>query len=474
MAFTEVTFSRLRESVKQSMSDDKRNGLLTGEIIECVVADDISLNLLYNTVDELNLSGGIMVYRFMRTAVSEGLTNPRLSGKNVVVDTFARTIVFNDGTTVEVKAKKGIRFGRALKDILGDKVQDDDIKKLVNRVNADLKPHYIMFTDRDIHTHYRCLATTQSLTSCMSKKPDFYGRARPDTTSDDPIWERYIYPTEAYNGSPNLRLALITDKKPGSKEYETGYPFIARAIVKIDDGEIEYVRAYGRETAERLFKENLTKRCSLDGGLLRKVYDNNGDLVAPYVDRENSLSNYDSDYLVIDDENGEYTVEHSTGFVEPKNTHYCEHCNDYHADTDDAIFVVGLGYVYGDCCEHYHNPIDRDDHYDRDDLTWSEIHEDYVHDNDRIRFIAGVSNRGRLVDEDYIHEDYLDSYGVLELNIDYECSSYAVDTLCIVTEENTVYLQKHQNEYYIYDDENDVYHDADLWTPPEDTDNDDD
>ncbi|MGR3808606.1 hypothetical protein [Pasteurella testudinis] len=444
MAFTEKTFSRLRESVRQSMLEDKQNNLNTGEVIEISQANDYGI--LYE------ISKAMRHFSLSSEAdnrVTRCLTNDIVKDGEIFVDVIDPTGV--------IKPRKNMKVGKALRYLCAEhELSSDRLKSIVNSVKQNTTQRWIMFTDRDIHTHYRVIAVKQNTTSCMSKKPEFYGRIRPGTEEGDPTWVRYIYPTEAYNHSPNLRLALLTDKDPNSKEFDDGYPFIARAIVNIDTYPPVFARAYGVENADNYFNRELNHSCGIDGGLLCIVRDEDGEIVAPYVDPDNRLD-VKGEYLRISD-TGEYEVMHSSGELDRVCECYCNHCNEYRdsCDENDYIYVEGLGEVYG-CCQHeYAKPYRWESYYLIDDLYWSDHHDMFLHPDDALDVITSVSMRGDPK-EDYIHECEL-GYTVVELQTEYGGIQYALKDLCVETVDDKWFLAAEQVE--LYTEYNDYYYDV--------------
>ena len=451
MAFTEVTFSHLRESVKQSMLEDKQNGKITGQIISK------TQNPLLTGADLLKHVLSV-VLRYTPSVVDDEIKQ-RIVGAELKNGEVFVDIASSDNPQVEKhgKAKKSIKLGRALRYLTcASEFSDDRIKDVVNSANGGFKTHYIMFTDRDINIHYRVLAVTQNHKSCMSHPPKYYDRVRPDTTNDDLSWVRYIHPTEAYNNSPNLRLALVTTHHPDSEEFNEGYPFMARAIVKISycGNKIRYRRAYGNETATDIIECCLDHAQNIDGGILQRVEDECGDLVAPYVDPDNRLELF-GDRIEINS-NGRYEVEHSSG--ELKDTgHYCEHCNEYHdCDEDEFIYVSDVGQVYGSCRDEYSVPIGHDDYYLTDDMCWSEYHDGYLLGQDAVEYITYVSSSVRVI-TDYAHSASLGD-DVVELAQSYNGEDYADVDLCIITAQGNWYLADYQTD--LYAEVNEVYHDV--------------
>lgn len=528
MAFTEKTFSLLRESVKQSMAEDKENNLPTGGVIaripaqsdaninvayeiDIAVGDSFRVGYLSTTLTMQEVQSYISEYKrlsfiyktvicsryFLRNCTDDGSSdladilltyipknilislytfdgpiydeldkgnwgirhvksdvvfrpfkNITYDGKNVLVD-----VRIFDEKQQKVKIKKGMKLGKALRELIPD-FEDEHIKRIVNRFVDQLAPRYICFTKSHIHTHYRVLAVKQNLTSCMSKPASFYRNPRPgvDVDPDESPEIYYIHPCEAYNDSPNLRLALISPYHPDSEEYNKPdqYPFVARAICHIDDdGDICFARAYGLESAKEVFSAELNHD-STDGGLLNKIKSTYGDHIMPYVDCHNSF-NDDGDYFVIA-EYGDYEIDHNEGTARTK-CYYCAHCEERHYDCDEAdgIWVNALdGCVYGSCQENYVQPMGRHgDWFHIDECRWSETYNDYVHEDDAIEFINEVDHRWNCVETDYIDEDDVDFQEVVVLEEPYKGYEYALKELCTHVKAHGWYINEHEDEYFV-------------------------
>ncbi|MFC1205942.1 hypothetical protein ACFGWY_04465 [Pasteurella multocida] len=442
MAFTEHTFSLLRESVKQSMLDDKQKGLPTGELL--AFKPDTR-----NVVRHVNrMFSDVRYYEFDDTraeAESWIENNLELLDAEVVEGGDVTLTVTKKGE--KPVTKKGIKLGRALKWLFPE-LSDGDIKRKVTQTTTKYKPMYVMFTDRFIHKHYRVLSVTQSLNSCMAKRPSYYGLIRQDTCEDDPEWERYIYPTEPYNNSPNLRLALITHHHPDSKEFnkEGQYPFVARAIVMVKGkNRLSYQRVYGIENAQEILGSVGIERSGTEGGKLNIIYDEADNIVAPYVDPHNSLELYE-DYIEID-VGGAYEIEHNRAVLYKKYHCFCDHCNEYHDndEEDEHISVSGVGTVYGDCREDYFEAIGRTGYFHIDDLYYSDYHDEHVHEDDAIEYISTTSS---YTTTDYIHEGWLSDAGVVRLCESYNDVDYAREYLCVETVDGEFFLNYQQSDMY--------------------------
>lgn len=476
MAFTEKTFSLLRESVKQSMQEDKKNGLITGDAVKLSAnnATENAKPTVYSLIQSLS-TGRLFDLKTLsdddRTVVGKmfelnddrRLANFTVKDGEIYVDVLDRVEVdrFVDRVIIGYKTvKKQTKFGRALRHIRPE-LSDKTIKTIVNEVKSryanDL---YVLFTSSHIQTHYRVLSAKQNLTSCMSKPASFYGNVRPDTDKDAPSWERYIHPCEAYNDSPDLRLALVSRYHPDSAEFnkEGQYPFIARAIVNVkptSKGEIMFPRVYGDECAiRRLTYSNAFRLASdaLVGCRLYRIENDYGNYVMPYVDTGNSFDlSDDEDWFVVAEESaGDYEVYHATGIVQEAERCYCEHCGSYHnnREINDYIYVDHLnGCVYGDCMDEYEIPYGRNDYYHKYDyLIWSYYHEAYLHQGDAVQFISEITD-GCDYGMDHIHEDDVGD-DIVNLYEDYDGFAYADKRLCIETVQGHYYLYDLQDDYY--------------------------
>lgn len=476
MAFTEKTFSLLRESVKQSMQEDKKNGLITGDVVKLCVNNDTENDKPSVYILIQNLSAGrlfdlktlsdddrTVVRQMLELNDNRRLDNFTVKDGEIYVDVLDRVEVeeFAGRVIIEYKTvKKQTKFGRALRHIRPE-LSDKTIKTIVNEVKSryanDL---YVLFTSSHIQAHYRVLSAKQNLTSCMSKPAAFYGNVRPDTDEDAPSWERYIHPCEAYNDSPDLRLALVSRYHPDSAEFnkEGQYPFIARAIVNVkpdSEGEIMFPRVYGDECATRRLVNSNAFCCVSDalvGCRLHRIENDDGNYVMPYVDTGNifNISDDENWYVVAEEGEGDYEVHHATGIVQEVERCYCEHCGRYHSNSEinDSIYVDHLnGCVYGDCRDEYEIPYGRDNYYYKHDyLIWSYYHDDYLHEDDAVQFISEITDMYDYV-PDYIHEDDIGD-DIVNLYEDYDWVAYADKRLCIETMQGHYYLDDLQDDYY--------------------------
>lgn len=473
MAFTEKTFSLLRESVKQSMQEDKKNGLITGDVVKLSAKNDkpnvyiliqnLSAGRLFD-LKTLSDDDRTVVRQMFDLDDDRRLDNFTVKDGEIYVDVLDRVEVegFAGRVIIEYKTvKKQTKFGRALRHIRPE-LSDKTIKTIVNEAKSRYANGlYVLFTSSHIQTHYRVLSAKQNLTSCMSKPASFYGNVRPDTDEDAPSWERYIHPCEAYNDSPDLRLALVSRYHPDSAEFnkEGQYPFIARAVVNVkpdSEGGIMFPRAYGDECAmRRLTDSNAFRQASdaLVGCRLHRIENDYGEYVMPYVDTGNSFNLSDDEdwYVVAEEDKGGYEAYHATGVVQEAERYYCEHCGNYHSnsDRDDFIYVDHLdGCVYGACMCEYEIPYGRDDYYCKHDyLIWSYYHHAYLHEDDAVQFISEITG-GCAYDTDYIYEGDVDNYDIVRLYEDHDGFEYANKYLCKETMQGHYYLDGIQDDYY--------------------------
>lgn len=220
-----------------------------------------------------------------------------------------------------------------------------------------------------IPEHYRMLSMKEKHTSCMSKKSSEYGldKAAPDGS--------YLHPVMAYENSSNAVLCLLWDK---SKER-----YVARAIGKIEDNEVKFVKAYGTSGCYDLFKgAGLEDSCDLEGLELSRLEDYNGEIVAPYIDGDvETFEIYDSKLVVscCGDRKSSYETGRLGG------AHYCESCEEH---VDELVPVQGRygGEDVCECCrDEYYRYVDREsDYYYQDDCVWSDVTGEWLLENNSV------------------------------------------------------------------------------------------
>lgn len=255
-----------------------------------------------------------------------------------------------------------------------------------------------------IPEHYRMLSMKEKHTSCMSKKSSEYGldKAAPDGS--------YLHPVMAYENSSNAVLCLLWDK---SKER-----YVARAVGKIEDNEVKFVKAYGTNGCYDLFKEaGLRDSCDLEGLELSRLEDYNGEIVAPYIDGDvETVEIYDSKLVVSC--GGDRKSSYETGRL--GGAHYCVSCEEH---VDELVTVQGRygeEYVCECCRDEYYRYVGREgDCYYQDDCvwgdvtgewlledncTWSDFHDTSLPDDEAV-MVEYFSGR-----TDYIHEDEVDYF----------------------------------------------------------------
>ena len=174
--------------------------------------------------------------------------------------------------------------------------QDEYLKKLINEHSSG-KGLYCYLTSHHIDKHYRVLSDVQSSGSCMTRQPSEYQKSRrdfdPEGSGISPRKaEDFMHPLEAYENSPNFRLALFT-KKHHSEWTDEEYPFIARAIVTVDSEGKPYgsETVYGHEAVnpKKLKAFGFTNNNS--GGIIRRIFDKAGRTLVPYADSRHGCSN---------------------------------------------------------------------------------------------------------------------------------------------------------------------------------------
>lgn len=194
------------------------------------------------------------------------------------------------------------------------------IKDLAN-LSPKPRPYYFYLVDDKIEDHYQMFSEYTNSTSCMAKSADDYGAK----LNGEPI-----HPISAYNKT-NYFLMLLSKFSPEEMQAALDenvsdhdfienfdYPFTCRLMVLPFD---EYIgegkdniftpfvfgKAYGHEALVNFFydddrssdvfnrnnNELLTQVPLTTGGRLQYIEVDGGDLLLPYIDRENKVCVYD-------------------------------------------------------------------------------------------------------------------------------------------------------------------------------------
>jgi hypothetical protein len=315
MPYTEKTFNQLKDSVLQSMdrlelSPMKIHGLSPRSATQ--LAQEFSERFLTCSIKYSRFEDRKRLRAF---ASKMGNSIYDLNVVHSVSDDaemkFTYTIDFDrkDGLFTQKRSKTAVSFGRVLGDF-DDNVrlrlvftesgfnrahiddcdmatngmpQSELLKYFVNKFNSKIKPSYVYFTDTSIARHYKCFKQVHDLDTCLSKDAKHYGRKVNGT---------YYHPLNILDKSPNIRLALISEKH--HDDWEDGvYPFSARCLVKMDaSGAVNGIsRVYGVEKFNRgMLEQAFETDDGMTGGLFGGVYDDDKSLILIHADQLSSNS----------------------------------------------------------------------------------------------------------------------------------------------------------------------------------------
>jgi hypothetical protein len=250
----------------------------------------------------------------------------------------------------------------------------------------------VHFTDLYIPECY--IQMSSKVSSCMAKRSDSF---------DLPYYE---HPCLAYEGSPDVMLALVKDE-----DSTADFPYINRIIVRMISGGIFYNTSYGNQILRDLSPFGITQEDGcMNGVKLKLIESDNGGILAPYVDGTNCSFYEDGEYLVCCDDSGDKASCYETGRLEgdfyctccdsnvidvttaDAGNDVCAYClseyytyvstrdgyvhNDYVVEVEDDGGFTSAAHmndaVYSDCCE-----ISILGDY----ATWSDILDSYIHDS---------------------------------------------------------------------------------------------
>lgn len=290
------------------------------------------------------------------------------------------------------------KLGKWLRKHLIKEVSDEMIRLVVEDVK--LRVIYVTFVNTNCSLHYRVMRQECNLSSCMSHSLSHYGiqteafiDASPEDRETFSSREKFHHPVDAYDNSPNSRLALFSFTNP--LEVSKGYPFIGRSIYNMESG--DFIKVYG----DTSLSKNLPMG-NCEGILLNRIQLKSGEQVLPYVDSDNSVSEVERGgkayWLCHDDEeDATHKGDYQTGLAEKKKSLWCAHCEEYHdsEDEDEEIVLRDGSSVYGSCREEYSVPLGRDEYYINDDLYYSEYHCEMIHMDDTVTTVS----------DEYFHTD---------------------------------------------------------------------
>jgi len=133
-----------------------------------------------------------------------------------------------------------------------------------------------------------------------------------------------IHPCSVY-GESDLAVAYL-----GTLDDVT-----ARCVIWPD--ETIYTRVYGDTTLEHLLGAAGYSQGTLSGAKIRRIETRHGALVMPYIDGADGASWHSRDYMILSDDDSDYSVKRTDGLAEEA-TVACEHCGrDFTPDDDETL-----------------------------------------------------------------------------------------------------------------------------------------
>lgn len=208
-----------------------------------------------------------------------------------------------------------------------------------------------------------------------------------------------FHPARVY-GAGDLAIAYISNDDGRT---------VARAIVWPDKK--IYSRVYAdNDHLHRLLKRDGYKQSryydsdndSIEGARLLRVENDDGNLVCPYVDECDTVSD-DGEYLILD--GGDYTTQNTSGYIKLQPEYTCEHCGDgmdeddsrtvyvdarrnhpeqwcSHCAENDTFYCEGTSEYYSQRVDHtYIDDVGYTDRYLENNANWCERREEYTFDD---------------------------------------------------------------------------------------------
>lgn len=345
---------------------------------------------------------------------------------------------FRDGAPILILAKPNFdkencitsfslqeqRIGKYYQAFVGDLV---DPRKLIE----DLKPENTVLT-----THL-----------CYTQK-EWYGAYAAGPVSCMTGYSYETSPVRVYcsgdNGleDNNLRLFIAYSGELFGEDFEVR----VRAIVNEETK--EYVRAYGINSDGILRARGYTRNTDCtDGCIIARIPhpDKPGYVLMAYQDGNADQVDEHGDDAFALCYSGDYSATDASGYIYVGQTERttCSCCGDY-VDEDDAISTND-----GDVCENclddrYRQPMNRDDYYHVDCLSFSDYHGEWVHDDDAAEcYVRGVvsTDECTLVFASDICSEVCDDLAEYQSDGNYYLTESACADLCIdyhVDEEETI------------------------------------
>ena len=318
--------------------------------------------------------------------------------------------VCRDGHRVDSFRTKSMRLGKWLQSVWGSA---KDIRPLVEDIKVLNKPSttYLCTTEQEWYDAYE-----GGQSSCMTGNSFKYSPVR-------------CYASTSH-GLPDNGLRLFIQYI--GELFGDNFEVQVRAIVNVNSK--TYVRAYGT-AADAVLRAAGYERDGdcLDGCILARIpHPGDSDRVLmPYLDGSND---YVAEHIAAGVDcfvvtgDGEYQALEPDGYISLEEGECCACCGS--RTHYDESYSTEDGEVCENCIDEYAEPIGRSGRYHiGNSLTWSDYHDEYVHDND----IQECAIAGPVHDSLQMYD--AQGYTVLEMYVE-----ETTDGDYILTEEACEYL----------------------------------
>nr|DAU44467.1 MAG TPA: hypothetical protein [Caudoviricetes sp.] len=294
--------------------------------------------------------------------------------------------VFRDGVFQELQLQEQ-RTGRFLQSIYGTSYDFREAIDDLKVYNAEPQS-YLCVTEQEWFDAY-----AHGPSSCM-KGFDF---------RDSPV---RCYATTSH-GLPDNNLRLCINYT--GELFGDNFKVINRAIVNIETQ--CYVRAYG-DNSDAVMRAigYIRDSGATDGCMLAKIEHphHEGAYLMPYLDGDQDYVDDEGDCWRITD-SGDFGATEPDGYIHTTPRCCCNHCDAY-MDEDDAIETAEDGLICEYCRDSYYvTPVGREELYNRNECTWSEYENGYVHEQDAFECpVYGWvydGNTRRVFEDIQVHDD---------------------------------------------------------------------
>jgi len=223
-----------------------------------------------------------------------------------------------------------VKPGRYLAKFFGDVLTAREIKHYTmmfqDKHGAELEEIHYATTEDDIENVYET-----GPNSCM-----VYDREERYIESD-------IHPVRVYN-SPDLAIAYVKTAR-GSVKQRT----VCNMVEK------QYTVVYGEGNLSTMLRDRGFTCGNIHGCRIKKITDNNGDHLMPYLDGDTYVKEHDANYWMAGDTGIECTS--TDGWLHDHRTQ-CADCSDRYDDDDMSHVGVRNARIVCDSCSENYRPIE--------------------------------------------------------------------------------------------------------------------